>query len=205
MRVVRVAFLALLTAALPVAARAELLAIPFIGGAFQGQTTLPLFSDLPPVADPAPVTLSNSLVIGGAGMWLTSGIIGAEAELAHSPQFFKQAGTLGVAGSVTSSSATALSGSLVVAMPRAITRDSLRPYVVGGLGVLRVGVDGPVAINQFDRNLLAFNIGGGAIGYLGEHAGVRFDVRRTRSIRDEETPGVRLSYWRATVGVIFRY
>src|SRR5262249_39390144 len=66
MRVVRVAALALVTAVLPVTARAEVLAIPFIGVAFQGDTTLPSS-----ISNTAPVSLSKSLVIGGAAMWLT--------------------------------------------------------------------------------------------------------------------------------------
>jgi hypothetical protein len=208
MHLVRVAVLAFVIAALPLAARAEVLAIPFIGGAFQGQTTLPLFTDLPLPPAATAVNLSRSLVIGGAGMWLTSGIVGAEAELAHSPRFFKASQTfLTLPDSVTTESETTLSGNLVLTFPRAVTRDSLRPYVVGGIGVAHVGVNDVAnfSTNTLDRNLMVFTIGGGAIGYLGQHSGVRFDLRRIRSVRDEQPTGVRLSYWRATVGVTFRY
>jgi hypothetical protein len=202
MRVARVTALALVTVALPLTARAELLAIPFIGSAFQGQATLPALG----IISPAPVDLSKSLVIGGAGMWLTSGVLGAEAELTHSPRFFERATALGVPDTVISSSATTFSGNLVVAMPRSVTRDSLRPYVVGGLGLMGISIDGTIpSINKVDRNVLALNIGGGVIGYLGDRSGVRFDLRRSRVVRDGETPGMRLSYWRASVGVIFRY
>jgi hypothetical protein len=208
MRGVRVAVLALVTAALPLTARAEILAIPFIGVAFQGQTT-----PRSPVSNAPPATLAKSLVIGGAGMWLTSGIIGAEAELAHSPSFFERAASLSTVDTVASSRATTISGNLVVAFPRSITRDSLRPYVIGGLGLMRAvvkDVNDAIDINKIDSNLWTLNIGGGAIGYLGEHSGVRFDLRRTRSIRDGQAEGaqqqgIRLSFWRATVGVTFRY
>jgi hypothetical protein len=199
MRVVRVTVLALVTVVLPLTARAELLAIPFVGVAFQGQTSEADFPAAPPVS------LSRSLVIGGAGMWLASGILGAEAELAHSPSFFERAQSLSTVDTVTSSRATTVNGNLVVAMPRSVTRDSLRPYLVGGLGLMWVFRDDVLSIEKLDRRLLALNIGGGVIGYLGEHSGVRFDVRRTRSIRDGETPGVRVNFWRATVGVTFRY
>ncbi len=199
MRAVRVALLAVVTAASPLAARAEVLAIPFVGSAFQGQTTLPL-SGVNLAS--APVSLSKSLVTGGAVTWLSSRILGAEAELAYSPRFFERAQSLGsLASPVSGSSVTMLGGNLVVAVPRSVTRDSLRPYVVGGVGTMRARLNGTISINSIQQNLLAVTIGGGVIGYLGEHSGVRFDLRRTRG----ETSGAQLSFWRATVGVTFRY
>ena len=201
MQVVRIVVLAVAAVAWARAARAELLVIPFIGGAFQGQATLPV----PGIIAPAPVDLSKSLAVGVAGVWLTSGILGAEAELLYSPKFFETAGTLVLPSSQISSRATMLGGNLVVAMPRSITRDSLRPYLVGGLGVQRAIREDVLNINPIDRNLLVLNVGGGVIGYLGDRSGVRFDLRRTRVVHDGETPGIELSYWRATVGVTFRY
>jgi len=160
---------------------------------------------VPGLISPAPVNLSKSLALGAAGMWLTAGVFGAEAELVYSPRFFETAGTLVLPSSQRSSRATTLGGNLVVAMPRSITRDSLRPYLVGGLGVQRATIEDVLDIDTTDRNLLVLNVGGGVIGYLGDRSGVRFDLRRSHVIRDAETPGIQLSYWRASVGVIFRY
>jgi hypothetical protein len=55
----------------------------------------------------------------------------------------------------------------------------------------------------------ALQVGGGAVGLLGERTGVRFDLRQVRTIRREDAligdRRARLSFWRATVGVVIRY
>ena len=131
----RVGLLLAVLAAWPVDVRAEILVAPFVGGAFAGQTTLPLFGLQP--ADPS-AALSKSLVIGVAGLWLGPGILGVEGEVASAPGFFE----LGDGRpAFVSSNFTTVSGSLVVTAPLSVTRESLRPYVVGGLGLLHVGVD----------------------------------------------------------------
>ena len=204
MRAGRAGLLLAVLTAWPVDVRAEILVAPFIGGAFAGQTTLPLFGLQP--ADPS-AALSKSLVIGVAGLWLGSGILGVEGEVASAPGFFERADGQ---QAFVSSNFTTVSGSLLVTAPLSFTRESLRPYVTGGLGLLHVGIADRLAIEAVDRNLLALNLGGGAIGMLSERVGIRFDLRHTRSVRDDQAPSnaqsrVRLSYWRATVGVTLRY
>jgi hypothetical protein len=207
MRLGRIGLLLAVVSAWPVDVRADILAAPFIGGTFAGQTRLPIFN----VPTPVSIALSKSLVIGGAGLWLGSGVLGVEGELAWSPGFFERAGGQ---GALVSSSFTTVSGNVVVTVPSSVTRESLRPYVTGGLGLLHVGIDDVIAIAAVDRTLLALNLGGGAIGMVNDRAGLRFDLRHTRSVRDDEAPPnvfgqsasrVRLSYWRATVGVVLRY
>ena len=205
MRLGRVGLLLAVLSAWPVDVRAEILIAPFIGGAFAGQTTLRLFELLPP--DPSQA-LSKSLVIGVAGLWRGPGILGVEGEVASAPGFFVRADGQ---QAFVSSNFTTVSGSLLVTAPLSVTRESLRPYVVGGLGLMHVGIGDRINIAPVDRNLLGLNLGGGAIGMLNDRAGIRFDLRHVRSIRDDEAPSptaqsrVRLSYWRATVGVTIRY
>ena len=205
MRARRVGLLLAVLAAWPVNVRAEILVAPFVGGAFAGQTTLPIFGV--PTIDPS--ALSKSFVFGVAGLWLSPGILGVEGEWAYAPGFFERAQPAFV-----SSNATTASGSVVVTVPLSVTRESLRPYVVGGLGLLHVGINDVIALVPVDRNLLALNLGGGAIGMLNDRTGIRFDLRHIRSVRDDQAPSngfggaqsrVRLSYWRATVGVALRY
>jgi hypothetical protein len=97
----------------------------------------------------------------------------------------------------------------MLAAPLSVTRESLRPYLVGGLGLLHTGVEDKFNVQTQSTNLLAMNIGGGAIGLVTTRAGVRFDLRNIRSVQRGEslsgTTGPRLSFWRATVGVILRY
>jgi hypothetical protein len=204
MRLGRVGLVLAVLAAWPVNVRAEILIAPFAGGAFAAQTTLPLFGL--PTADSS--VLSKSLVIGVAGLWLGPGILGVEGEVASAPGFFELADAR---PALVSSNFTTVTGSLVVTAPLGLTRESLRPYVVGGLGLMHVGIGDRINFAPVDRNLLGLNLGGGAIGMLNDRAGIRFDLRHVRSIRDDQAPSataqsrVRLSYWRATVGVTIRY
>jgi hypothetical protein len=187
-------------------AHADILAIPFVGGTFKAQTALPILN----VAVFEPYALSRTMVLGVAGMWLSPGVIGIEGELAHGPGFFNLEGRPALVGS----GMTTVTGGVVLAAPLSLTRESLRPYLVGGLGLVHLGVTDIISINQVDRNLLGLSVGGGVIGMLTDRTGLRFDVRQMRSVRDDEVPTgvfassrtrVRLSYWRATVGVTIRY
>jgi hypothetical protein len=60
------------------------------------------------------------------------------------------------------------------------------------------------------RNSLGLQLGGGALGLISARTGVRFDLRQTRTLghaRNDLTgvAGTKVSFWRATVGVVFRY
>jgi hypothetical protein len=99
---------------------------------------------------------------------------------------------------------------VIVTVPLAVTRESLRPYVTAGLGLLHGGADDAASIATFDSSLLAVSVGGGAIGFLTPRAGVRFDLRRIRSTGSApdtltSLTGPRLGFWRATIGVAIRY
>ena len=171
---------------------ADVLAIPFAGATFKTQTTLKIF-DVPTI-DPS--ALSSSVVLGVAGMWLSHSVLGVEGELAYAPSFFKLEGKPALVGS----NITTFTGSVVLTAPLSLTRESLRPYFVGGLGLLHVGVADRINLNPVDRDLLALSLGGGVIGMVSDRTGLRFDLRQLRSVGD-----VRLSYWRATAGVTIRY
>jgi hypothetical protein len=184
---------------------ADILAIPFVGGTFKAQTALPVLG-LP--IDPS--ALSRTMVLGIAGMWLSPGVLGVEGELAHAPGFFEGHPLL------VGSNITTVTGSLVLAAPLSLTRESLRPYLVGGLGLLHVGASDLIRLAEVDRDLLGLSLGGGVIGMLSDQLGLRFDIRQTRSVRDDEVTTaafpspqasvrVRLSHWRATAGVTIRY
>ena len=104
-----------------------------------------------------------------------------------------------------------MTGSVIAAVPQAITGYSLRPYFVGGVGLMHVNSRDIVEFATFDSNLLALNLGGGAIGMLSNRTGLRFDIRQYRNLRPDgsamTTSGrsTRISFWRATVGVVIRY
>ncbi len=185
--------------ALPSHASADWLIVPHIGAVFGGKTTI---VDLDQGAG------SRTFTFGGSVAWLTNGFVGLEGDVGHTPHFFER-GTRSSA-LVLDSSVTTASGSVIVAVPLAITRESLRPYVVGGVGVMHASSSDAVRIFSFDSNLLALNVGGGVIGFVTPFTGIRFDVRQFRNMTPDgsatTTSGsTRLRFWRASVGVVIKY
>ena len=149
------------------------------------------------------VTLSLS--DGGAG----DGIIGFEGMATLTPGFF-QTGALDL---VESSRSTAVMGNVMLTVPSRWTEYSLRPFVSGGLGLLRTTQNDPTGRLGVTTNLLGYNIGGGAMGYFSNRTGVRFDLRyystvKGTDIRSEDGAvafgNVHLRYMTATVGLVIR-
>ena len=182
----------------PDTARADWLITPFIGSAFAGETT---FVDLEQGAGQTKTTFGGSVALLG-DMFL-----GVEADIGHSPRFFQGDDPIPI---VVRSRVTTLTGSVIIAAPVAITRESLRPYLVGGLGLMQARSVDLIELLPFDKNLLVLNIGGGALGFLSERTGVRFDLRHFKAVTGEDGPFARsgtsrLSFWRASIGLTLRY
>jgi hypothetical protein len=184
----------------PCVADADWIFAPFIGSTFAGSTALP---DLDQGAS------SSQFIFGGsAGLW-TSGIFGLEGDFSYAPRYFETDNPLGV---ITGSNLFTLGGNVVITTPVSVTRESLRPYIVGGLGWMHVSINEvtPIVLPELlgrARNSVALNFGGGAIGFLTPDVGVRFEVRHFRSLEHdeefltEESQSL-LSFWRVTVGIV---
>jgi opacity protein-like surface antigen len=103
---------------------------------------------------------------------------------------------------------TTLTGSVLAALPLSVSRESLRPYITGGVGLIHAAAEDLIGLNE-SGDWLGLQIGAGAIGLVTERAGVRFDLRHSRALsRDSTLRGERtskLSFWRATVGLTLRY
>jgi opacity protein-like surface antigen len=180
-------------------ARADWLLTPFVGSGF-GTTTTHIL--LEPGAEK-----SSHLTIGGSAAILSRAIFGAEADFGYSSHFFEKDTKAGI---FTGSTVATLSGSVLAAVPLSITRESLRPYVVAGLGLLHGAAMDSADVFSFDDNLVGLNVGGGAIGLLSPRTGFRFEIRQFRALKNG-TNGLtgrettRLSFWRASVGLTFRF
>ena len=134
----------------------------------------------------------------GAGVFRT--IIGVEAEVAYAPTFFGEAPGL-------SSNALTLMGNVMLA-PQV---GPLRPYMLGGLGLIRTRVElttsSPVTTSH---NVLGFGVGGGVIGFVTSHFGLRVDLRYFHSFSDFTVEGLTLSsdnvdYSRASAGIVVTF
>jgi hypothetical protein len=185
--------------------RADYLFIPFIGGAFAGQTS---FLDLENAFgdDIEGGGGSTQLIFGGSVGWLSQGVLGFEGDFSYGSHFFE---TDNEAGAIQSSDLITVSGSVIVAAPLRVTGYSLRPYLIGGLGLVHSGITYVAAFDPVDDDSLGFNVGGGAIGFLTPRTGVRFELRHFRTFEREPNELTlevlpRLSFWRFTVGVVIR-
>lgn len=200
----------LLTAALvgwwgcacPAPAAADIFVSPFLGLKFKGSTNE---LDL----DTEDGSRDTKLSVGVSGVVLADNGIGVELEVAHQPRFFERTGTSGL---VTSSGVTTLGGNVVLAFPLSVTRESLRPYAVAGLGWMHASANDLIALSPVSNDFLGLTLGVGAVGFLTDVVGLRFDLRRLKSVSSADTSNntnldgesARLSFWRATVGVVFR-
>jgi len=192
--------MAIVLCGLAVPVHADYLFMPFIGGAFGGSTVF--LTERP--AD-STESLGTHLIFGGSAGWLSTGILGVEGDFAYAPRFFERDGRIVLASTVAT-----VSGSVIVATPLRVTGYSLRPYLIGGLGLIHTGITYTADIvDPVDDNSLGMNLGAGAIGLLSPRTGLRFELRHFRTFsRDAiETTGerdARLSFWRVTFGVIIK-
>lgn len=189
--------IAVLLCIAPSNAAADWLITPFIGSSFAPETTFLVFER----------GTGKKLTIGGSVALLSDSFYGVEADVAHAPGFFQGNDPLGL---ILSSRVTTVSGSIILAAPLAVTRESLRPYIVGGLGLIQARSEDLVSLLPLEKDLLGLNIGVGAIGLLSERTGVRFDLRHFKAVSGEHGPFARpgtsrLSFWRASAGIIIRY
>ena len=195
-RIARVVMLAAVMSVTAVrAANAEWFVAPFLGVKFGGSTTFP---------DPDAGASNTKLVYGATAGVLSDGIFGIEADFGYAPRFFEQSGS----GLIARSQVLTLMGNVIVAVPRSMVGLSLRPFVSGGAGWMRVGIDDVIGAFTSDHNLAAINVGGGAVGALTYRTSLRFELRYFKSLSSEDPEnafGRQLSFWRSGVGVSLRY
>lgn len=170
---------------------------PFAGLTAGGSTT---FLDLEQAAG------SRKLAVG-VDVLLVGDVFGLEADIGYTPGFF-QAGDLEVP-LVLRSGVTTVTGNLVVAAPRHWTEYTLRPYLVGGAGLMRVRIEDTASIFPVNSQLPAFDVGGGATGFLTRRVGLNWDVRYFRSVGEtslsEFGAPEQLSFWRANMALALRF
>lgn len=186
---------------------------PTLGFTFAGKTTL---------NDAQLGTDKKHLNFGGIVSRFGDGIVGAEGVFVYTRHFFEFNGPRDPADPplpvIARSYTMSLSGNLVLTVPKRWTEYFLRPYVSGGFGMLRaVSIDQPPSpgsesLLPVTATMPGFTIGGGAIGFLSEGTGIRFDVRYHAGLRRD--PGsnplnglsqdLHFRYMTAEVGLVIR-
>jgi hypothetical protein len=188
----------------PPDAAAEWHFVPNIGWTFEADTSF---------LDPDQATSKSHWTFGGNVTLVGSGIFGVEGLIDWTPGFFTNDQLAEPARIVTKSHTLAIMGNAVLTTPRNWTEYGLRPFVSGGLGVLGFSRTDANIVFPDKRNFPAFNIGGGAIGFLSKRTGVRFDLRYYSNLTEpapDEPPRTscigpcHMRYMTFTVGVVIR-
>jgi hypothetical protein len=178
-------------------ARAEWLIKPFAALTFGGGTTL---------IDPEHAAGSVNPTLGvNAGF--NADVIGVEGDFGYGPGFFQT----GDQDLVLKSNVTTLTGNVTLSLPKRMTEYTLRPYFVGGLGLLRASTTNASSLIETSGNWLAVDIGGGVTGFLSRRLGVSWEIRHFRMVNGKEGTGQtasgreQMSFWRANMALAIRY
>ena len=179
----------------PAMARADGMIIPFYGVNFGGSSGQALGNAI----DAKRYDWGVSFAFMGAG------VLGLEADIARSPDFF---GRTDVGGS----SVFTATGNLLFGIPIGGQKGvGFRPYGLAGVGVVRSKVDAFSDVLSLDNSKAAFDFGGGAMFFFGDHFGLRGDIRYFRTFSDVAFDVIninnrgRLNFARGTAGLILRF
>lgn len=175
----------------PASARADWLFTPNIGMTFGG------------AADGR-----EHLTYGASIGWMGAGIIGLEGDFQFTPEFF-ESNDDDVDFFGSSNVVTAM-GNVIVGIPIGGQRGGgFRPFGFAGIGLIQQNTDADEAF-EIDSNEFGFNVGGGVMGFFNDVVGLRGDLRYVRSFEDADDSLANIGigdfdYWRANIGVVFRW
>lgn len=170
-------------------ASAESFISPFIGYNFGGD------SGCPEISNCENKTRNLGIAFGSIGR-----VVGAEAEFSFIDNFFGE--TPG-----QSSHVLTFMGNFMLAPKFGV----IQPYGLIGLGLIKSHAEVTLGgLLESDNNHFGWDIGGGMIGYLGDHVGLRGDVRYFHAFQDLEILGLpiadtKLDFGRISGGVVFKF
>ena len=183
------AFAALFVFGIADQASAQAYISPFLGYNFWGD------SGCPEVTNCEDKRRNLGVAFGSIGS-----VFGTEAEFAYIDNFFGD-----IPG--TSSSVLTFMGNVMFAPKFGV----LQPYGVVGLGLIKTHTELTVGeLLENSDNHFGWDIGGGAIGYFGDHFGIRGDLRYFHAFSDLEVLGIpiadtKLDFGRLSGGVVFKF
>jgi len=136
---------------------------------------------------------------GGMG----AGIAGGELDFGYSASFF------GTQNDFGHNTVIDLMANVIVGVPIGGTHGvGVRPFVTGGLGLIRTQIDGgTLAKVSSSNNQLGWNLGAGVMGYFNDHVGLRGDLRYYRDVNGDVVNNIDLGkfhFWRMSAGVVPR-
>ena len=208
-RVLRATLVLLFVTSMAKPASADWLFTPYLGIVFSGAANTVDINDL----DEA---FEQRVNFGGSLAGMSSGIFGVEFDFNYTPNFFQVTeGDEDFELFNVDSSLTTLMGNVVIGIPiGGTTGGGVRPYVTGGAGLMRANIKAGDLLDDLNSNDFAINVGGGLHVFFNDNLGLRGDLRYFRGLEsqdddeefDFEDFGLEdFDYWRATIGITFRF
>jgi opacity protein-like surface antigen len=131
-------------------------------------------------------------------------VLGFEEDLSFAKDFY------GAVPGVDNSIFTLMSNLLI-----GVGRGPVQPYVLVGAGLVRSHTAITLAQFEASNNSLGYDIGGGVNAFVTARVGIRGDVRHIHTLQDLDIlifdaasqvfVSQKLDFWRASVGVAFRF
>jgi opacity protein-like surface antigen len=195
---------AVASAAAPRTASADWTLTPFIGWNFGGSADINAGSSSSNTSG----TFERKIDYGASLASMGKGAVGFEIDFGYSPNFFETSTPpSGFFKFSPDSNVTTLTGNVIIGAHGG----PVRPYVVGGVGLIRTKVqDLGQLISVNSKNDFGMDVGGGVTGFFAQNVGLRGDVRYFRSFRGttDNASGITLgdfTFWRASLGLSLKF
>ncbi len=185
-------------ALVPSVASADGYFVPFVGANFGGEVGRPLST----------AVRDRNIVTFGAGFGtMGAGVFGVELDLGYTSKFYTDTNTV-----VSRNNLLTVMPALILGVPIGGQKGiGVRPYVVAGAGLIRRDVEFN-NLTSLSANDMGYTLGGGVMGFMSDHVGIRGDIRYFRNFQVDEfsLSGVNFeqgtfNFGRASVGVILRF
>jgi opacity protein-like surface antigen len=190
----------------PRSASADWVLTPFVGWNFGGSADVSGNGGLSTVN-----RFAHKANFGVSAAYMGKGIVGGEVDFGYSPNFYENTTASGFQFA-NSNNVTTLTGNLIVGIPAGGHGASVRPYAVGGVGLIRSRVgDAAGLFDVNSKNDFGFDLGAGVMGFIHENIGLRGDVRYFRTFKgapSDSATGLAIGnfqFWRASAGVTFKF
>jgi len=177
----------------PSVAHADGLIVPFYGVNFGGTSG----ENISTAFD------ANRNTWGVSFAWMGAGVIGLEADLGYTSDFYGK----------TDADGTGLlsaTGNVLLGLPFGGQKGfGIRPYGLIGLGLIHSKLDALTDVIGFDDTQASWDVGGGVMMFFTSHVGVRGDLRYIRTFSAVDFLGLtesdHIEFSRGTVGLVLRF
>jgi len=195
----RAAVFAMVSGLTPQPLAAEWVLTPFVGWNFGGSARI----NAGAARDNTSATFKPKIDYGASLVAMGKRAVGFEIDFGYSPNFFEDHSSASGFRLTNDSSVTTLTGNVIIAAHGG----PIRPYGVGGVGLIRTNLHDVDRQQDSANSHLGMDVGGGVIAFFAQNLGLRGDIRYFRSFHDTaDYPTLEdFNFWRGSFGVSFKF